>query len=297
MKLTFNIHYKTTAGQHLAVAILSPINAVLRMEPSGNDNWHATTTINEFMDSTSVTYRYSVVNDCDMTTAREEYGTPHSIDLTDRDIKQLTVTDRWSDAPPHKPFYAQAFTRCINRRRETSAPVSATPGRLLIKIDAPEVSPDETLVMTGSCDILGNWNPELAPEMNDALFPTWQLSIPVDALSEDIEYKMVTVKKSDRQVVKWEEGSNRYLSKKGIARADATVIGGLIFNQEHSTWRGTGVAIPVFSLRSDEDWGVGDFHDLIRLTDWAKATGQQFIQILPINDTTMTGTWMDSYPY
>ncbi len=31
--------------------------------------------------------------------------------------------------------------------------------------------------------------------------------------------------------------------------------------------------------------------------DWWAMTGQKILQILPINDTTMTGTWVDSYPY
>ncbi len=268
------------------------------MEPSDNGNWHASATIKKDTDKLSVKYRYSVVNDCDTTTIREEYGAPHSIDITDQHINHLSLIDRWNDIPPHKPFYAQAFTKCINRRREVSAQASsATPGHMLIRIEAPEVSPDETLVMTGSCDFLGNWDPKLAPEMNDTLFPTWQLSIPVDELPENFEYKMVKVKRSNREIIKWEDGTNRYFSKQCTYNADTTVIGGLIFNLEHPTWRGTGVAIPVFSLRSNEDWGAGDFLDLIRLTDWANATGQQFIQILPINDTTMTGTWMDSYPY
>ena len=33
------------------------------------------------------------------------------------------------------------------------------------------------------------------------------------------------------------------------------------------------------------------------LVDWAVATQQRVIQLLPINDTTMTHTWEDSYPY
>lgn len=33
------------------------------------------------------------------------------------------------------------------------------------------------------------------------------------------------------------------------------------------------------------------------LVDWALRTGQSFIQLLPVNDTTMSGTWQDSYPY
>lgn len=61
--------------------------------------------------------------------------------------------------------------------------------------------------------------------------------------------------------------------------------------------RSAGVAVPVFSLRSRNSFGTGEFNDIIPLVDWAAATGQKVIQILPVNDTTMTGTWVDSYPY
>jgi len=63
------------------------------------------------------------------------------------------------------------------------------------------------------------------------------------------------------------------------------------------TWKGTGVAIPVFSLRSKQSAGVGEFADLKLLVDWSNQVGVKLIQILPINDTTATHTWMDSYPY
>ena len=62
-------------------------------------------------------------------------------------------------------------------------------------------------------------------------------------------------------------------------------------------WRGAGTAVPVFSLRSEKGFGVGEFEDLKLVVDWAEKTGQSIIQLLPINDTTMSGTWMDSYPY
>ena len=62
-------------------------------------------------------------------------------------------------------------------------------------------------------------------------------------------------------------------------------------------YRGAGTAIPVFSLRSEEDFGVGEFYDLKKMADWAARTGQGVLQLLPINDTTMTRDWMDSYPY
>lgn len=58
-----------------------------------------------------------------------------------------------------------------------------------------------------------------------------------------------------------------------------------------------GCAIPVFSLRSQSGFGVGDFGDLKAMVNWVAQTGQKILQILPINDTTSSGTWVDSYPY
>ena len=62
-------------------------------------------------------------------------------------------------------------------------------------------------------------------------------------------------------------------------------------------WKCAGTAVPVFSLRTEDSFGIGDFHDLKKMADWAAKTGQRVIQLLPVNDTTMTGTWADSYPY
>ena len=55
--------------------------------------------------------------------------------------------------------------------------------------------------------------------------------------------------------------------------------------------------MPLFSLRSGKDWGVGEFRDIGVLAEWAAAAGMSVIQLLPVNDTSVTGTWRDSYPY
>ncbi|KAK8919301.1 4-alpha-glucanotransferase DPE2 [Platanthera zijinensis] len=62
-------------------------------------------------------------------------------------------------------------------------------------------------------------------------------------------------------------------------------------------WRGAGVAIPMFSVRTNEDLGVGEFLDLKLLVDLAVESGFHLIQLLPINDTSVHGMWWDSYPY
>lgn len=53
----------------------------------------------------------------------------------------------------------------------------------------------------------------------------------------------------------------------------------------------------MFSIRSDEDLGVGEFLDLKLLVDWAVNSGFHLVQLLPINDTSVNGMWWDSYPY
>ena len=58
-----------------------------------------------------------------------------------------------------------------------------------------------------------------------------------------------------------------------------------------------GVSVPLFSLRSAQGFGIGEFPDLKKLADWCVAAGLRLIQILPINDTSTNGGWNDSYPY
>jgi 4-alpha-glucanotransferase len=69
------------------------------------------------------------------------------------------------------------------------------------------------------------------------------------------------------------------------------------FRRTQPRWKGAGVAVPVFSLRTEESFGIGEFQDLKKMADWAVATGQKMIQTLPINDTTLRHNDLDSYPY
>lgn len=153
---------------------------------------------------------------------------------------------------------------------------------ILFKVITPRLSADQIIVVCGSAPELGSWNPMAAPAMSRAGIPMWTFR-PSTSLSAETEFKFV-IRRGDEVI--WEEGENRSVKSPGE----------LDFRGMRH-WRAAGVAVPVFSLRSDDDFGCGDFADLRLLVDWAAATGQQIIQILPINDTTMTRTQADSYPY
>ena len=299
MKLTFNIDYRTNWGEWIfitgAAAALGGCDtskAVKMQHDDSGEHWTATV---DLPDSTNpVEYRYIVINTANGH-VRNEWGEPHRLYPGNAAVYQ--IHDRWQDQPGDKPYYASAFVDCICNRSNRSAAQPAQAGMTTFEVSAPMVKPDEEIAIAGSARALGNWDIAKAPRLSDADYPIWAVSVVTSSdLTADTEYKFVILKKGSGKVVAWEGGDNRRLGFTPHPTA-ATVVAGLRFVSWREPWRGAGTAIPVFSLRSDADMGSGEFLDLMPMIDWAKATGQSFLQILPINDTTMTHTWMDSYPY
>lgn len=297
MKLTFIINYHTNWGESVRlygnIPQLGNNNPAegIKLSLNGEQTWKASL---ELPKSTAFSYGYAIVNEDG--SVKTEWGSQRNF-VPVQTVKEAVIYDRWQDQPADKPFYSSAIVDCLNRREKRSAKVNLRNGYLTLKVDAPMIRPDEVLAVCGGCDALGNWNPEKAVRLSDADFPTWTVNIKGDALKGYPEFKFVVLDKKSGNLVRWEGGSNLTLPVDEVSASEAVEYSGLRFNYDGPLWRGAGVAIPVFSLRSEEDFGVGDFDDLRLMVDWAHKTGQNFIQILPINDTTMTGTWTDSYPY
>ena len=87
------------------------------------------------------------------------------------------------------------------------------------------------------------------------------------------------------------------LDPKEISNPDLPAVQRDAWMDAPEDFRVAGTLIPVFSLRTRRSFGVGDFGDLRMMVDWVATTGQRLLQILPINDTTSSHTWADSYPY
>lgn len=133
--------------------------------------------------------------------------------------------------------------------------------------------------------------------MSDINFPEWQAELDASKLEFPLEYKFVLYNKEEKKAEAWENNPNRYMATPEIKANETLVISDRYVYFDVPAWKGAGVAVPVFSLKSEKSFGVGDFGDLKRMVDWAVCTNQKVVQILPINDTTMTHTWTDSYPY
>ena len=297
MKILFQIEYHTVAGEQLCIVGNQPQlgsgdeSKALTMTTTDGYTHRAEADISQA--ASELSYRY-FVRHADGS-VRREWGDDRKLRF-DSHLASATLIDRWQDVPSDKPFYSQAFTDCIARR--TPATIhSLKPGEVRISVEAPMLMPGQVLAICGSCDALGRWNPAEAPTMEYAGRTQWVITLPAELFrSESVEFKFIATDAACHTLLGWEKGENRHIDI-DLNNSESAVISGLHFENPLPLWRGAGVAIPVFSLRTEKDFGVGDFFDLIELIEWAAETGQKMIQILPINDTTMSHTWMDSYPY
>ncbi|HAK85198.1 MAG TPA: 4-alpha-glucanotransferase, partial [Alistipes sp.] len=283
MKLLISIEYRTRWGEQLVMRI-----GKRRIALQYADGGIWTGAIDRYTQRDDTEYRYEIERDG--TCIRSEWR-PHTLRLPSREgVRTLRIRDRWQEMPSDTPFYSSAFTRGIFGRGKTGNPKKAA-GNITLRVVLPTLRPDETLAVAGSGRELGGWK-RIVP-MDDSRFPEWELTLHT---AHRFEYKFLIADRKTLTPILWEEGANRTwgeLPGAGEHALDAAAYPRF----PERRWQGAGTAIPVFSLRTEEDFGVGEFYDLKRLIDWAAATGQRVIQVLPINDTTMTGTWEDSYPY
>lgn len=298
MKVTFYIDYKTNWGESLYIVgnckeLGNNDNSnAIKMELKSGTLWAYTFVLPEKL--TEFTYSFIVKHENGF--QRAEWGNPHHF-TRGKKISNYEIYSNWQDQPIDKSFFSSAFTDGIFKREKAHKEVAPEAGAVMFSIWAPVVRADEMLCVSGSNRLLGEWQVEKAIPLSDTHFPEWRVSLDVRGIKEPFSYKFVIVKKSNpRDVVTWEQGENRQFSMR-VKGNESITVSGLYFNNPPCPWKGAGTAIPVFSLRSGSDYGVGDFYDLFEMVDWANATGQKIIQLLPINDTTLTSTWIDSYPY
>ena len=284
MKLNVSIEYRTNWGEEI-VLCLAGKRYPLAYTSEGL--WEGT--VARVALEKTAEYGYEVVRDGQ--TVRTEWK-KHTLVLPEgAEPKTLTVYDRWIDRPEDSPFYSSAFTNAIFGRPAEKAKKAPKGANALIQVAAPALRPNEVLALAGSGKALKDWN-KVVP-FDGTQFPVWSLALDV---TEPFAYKILIADKETLAPVAWEDGENRWFA--ALPQKDEFVVeADLQVRFGGRNWKGAGTAIPVFSLRSEDDFGVGEFYDLKKMVDWAAATGQSILQLLPINDTTMLHTWEDSYPY
>ena len=299
MKITFKIQYDTTWGQTLH--IVGSLPELGAWNNACAKEMHCTEAGNWFLEielpdaPVDFEYRYFLRSGVRM--IFEEWKKNHRLSIADT-TENYYITDCWQNFPKNIPFYSSAFAKCWFARTPRKVQTNRRE-KIQISVSAPEITGNQTLVMVGNQPELGNWNPAQALVMDDANFPEWSCQIPLSepCRTHPVEYKFCIIAKKDKSVIRWETGENRILSLPDPKKNETVIFSGLQFRDEGFEWKCAGTVVPVFSLRSEHSFGIGDFADLKAFVDWLSLTSQKILQILPVNDTTQTHTWLDSYPY
>ena len=186
-----------------------------------------------------------------------------------------------------------------SNKRELSTPLPSNFSRTLrLIVRAPQLRDNKSLAIVGKDASLGAWDVFKAIPMCEHNYNEWIVDIDASTLKENkLEFKFAAIDNDDDTNTLWEAGFNREIDLKDITDGDVVVyyLDQAFF--EISDIKLSGTLVPVFSLRSNASFGIGDFGDLKKVIDWIAATNQRVLQVLPINDTTITHTWTDSYPY
>jgi 4-alpha-glucanotransferase len=296
MRIKFNINFNTFWGQTICITGSSPElgnwnpAAVKEMNYTGAGNWTLELDLpDKFV---HLEYRYLLKSDDQL--ILEEWDKNHSLTIVHTQ-SSYHLLDYWQNRPQNPALYSSAFTQCwFAHPCDFPAKANTSNRKIILKVLAPSVAKNERLAMVGNQDIMGNWDPDKALIPACENFPEWEVELNPGDIHYPIEYKFCII---SREMIRWEKGDNRTLILPDPEENQTLIISGLQFREEESQWKGAGLAIPVFALRTQNSFGIGDFGDLHRMIDWAKETNQKIIQILPINDTTITHHWQDSYPY
>ena len=169
---------------------------------------------------------------------------------------------------------------------------------LIFQVHAPKLDSRHKLCILGNAKELGEWKRLNALVMNNCGPACWSIVIKFDKKHKNVFYKYGIYDTVKKEVIALEPGKDRLFMKPDKnPKANSILRIDDYFKYTDISWHGAGVAIPVFALRSEKGMGVGEFLDIKLLVDWCKKVGMKMVQILPVNDTINTHTWVDSYPY
>jgi len=296
MNLQFNLEYQTTFGEELVLNLKNG-EQVEHHKMTTHDGFHWFCNLNKKVNAgTYVDYHYSLYRG-DKEMRHEWLVMPHRLEFAAAKAMSYVVYDHWLDIPEDSYMYSSAFTECIFARKGKMSQQSEFARTVRIKVRASQLRGNERLAIIGGGEALGNWEAKRAIDMSEHERNEWVISLDADKLPQTFEFKFVALDDEVDVTPLWENGMNRTIALPEMQQGQVVVYE---LSQAYFPvypWKGAGTVIPIFSLRSEGSFGVGDFGDLKMMVDWCDKTRQRVLQVLPINDTNMTGTWQDSYPY
>ena len=295
MTIQFNIDYKAMFGEHIAVNIQSGEEVLkLPLQTSDGEKWACDWCVES--PEKSYTYYYSVERE-GRAVKTEWLIIKHQLDVNAKKAVAYTLYDHWKAMPEDAYLYSSAFTDCINHQapQEMKPETGSKIVRLIVR--APQLRDGERLGVLGADKALGAWDVQKILPMTQHTYNEWVADIDATRLEGGhLEFKFIAFRNAKNELL-WETSMNRTVDlpemKAGeLVSYELDQAFFALYNRKLA-----GTQVPVFSLRTRKSAGIGDFGDLKTMIDFVASTGQKVLQLLPINDTTITHTWTDSYPY
>ena len=302
MKIRFSVEYRTQWGEDIRVMLTKldkeghrKDTKECRLETYDGRLWEGEITL-QAVGTSAFEYKYAMYRHDELVWTEWEVA-PHRVEL-DGVTNHYVLSDHWRPIPDDLPLFSSAYTECMGAKPDGDATPSAIDtlysSTLQLRVVEPRLRNGEHLALCGSTPQLGEW--QRAKRMTLINLQEWAINIDAELLFDEAEYKYVVVD-DNGNILRWEDGLNRKLRSPRLMPKQMWIKTDMRPNLGGDSWKVAGVVVPVFSLRTAKSYGVGDFGDLKALIGWAKKTKMHAIQILPINDTMMTGGWKDSYPY
>lgn len=295
MTVQFNIEYKAMFGEQIVVNIQTEEGELkLPLETTDGERWVCDWCVES--PEKSYTYYYSVERE-GRAVKTEWLMIKHQLDVNAKKAAVYTLYDHWKVMLEDAYLYSSAFTDCINHQapQEMKLDMGSKIVRLIVR--APQLRDGERLGVLGADKALGAWDVQKILPMTQHTYNEWVADIDATHLEgSHLEFKFVAFRNAKNNLL-WETSMNRTVDlpemKAGeLVSYELDQAFFALYNRKLA-----GTQVPVFSLRTCKSAGIGDFGDLKTMIDFVASTGQKVLQLLPINDTTITHTWTDSYPY
>lgn len=295
MTVQFNVEYKAMFGEQIVVNIQTEEGELkLPLETTDGERWACDWCVES--PEKSYTYYYGVERE-GRAVKTEWLMIKHQLDVNAKKAAVYTLYDHWKAMPEDAYLYSSAFTDCINHQapQEMKPETGSKIVRLIVR--APQLHDGERLGVLGADKALGAWDVQKILPMTQHTYNEWVADIDAAHLEgSHLEFKFVAFRNAKNELL-WETSMNRTVDlpemKAGeLVSYELDQAFFALYNRKLA-----GTLVPVFSLRTRKSAGIGDFGDLKTMIDFVASTGQKVLQLLPINDTTITHTWTDSYPY
>ena len=302
MSLHFNINYNTVFGQELILNVIDGVDdgeeriSQYHMSSYDGKTWQYTMR-KGITPGGRFDYFYSV-NRGDVCERTEWRMISHRLEISERNAENYICFDNWIDIPDDSYLYTSAFKDCVSPSNVVPVKEETFNRTVRLKVRAPQLKKGQSLAVVGKGDALGNWDPDHCIELVQHNDNEWIVDLDADTLNtKQLEFKFFIRDKHNDYAPIWEATNNRVVDLIDIHNGDVVVYSLPEAGFDIYPIKLAGTLVPVFSLRSKTSFGVGDFGDVKKMIEFIAKTHQRVLQILPINDTTTTHTWTDSYPY